>query len=45
MIKIKKGTKTLEVTEKAFHVVYEDLGYKKVTSKANDKKDGEADDN
>lgn len=33
MIKIKKGNQTLEVTEKAFRVVYADLGYTKVTSR------------
>lgn len=27
MIKIKKGTKVLEVTQKAYNVIYADLGY------------------
>lgn len=39
-VKVKKGNgKEVEVTEKAFRVIYQDLGYKKVTRKS--KKDSE----
>lgn len=33
MIKIKKGTKVLDVTQKAYDVIYADLGYTVVKAK------------
>lgn len=41
MIKVKKGNKTIEVTEKAFRVVYEPMGYTEVKATRSTKKAGE----
>lgn len=41
MIKIKKGNQTLEVTEKAFRVVYESVGYTKAKPTRSTKKAGD----
>lgn len=41
MIKVKKGNQTIEVTEKAFKVVYEPLGFVKVTTRKSKASDNE----